>query len=306
MPLLRFLSDVYEGERQQDAAEDAARRQAEGVANAQRITQESRDAARNALLGISGDTMGPSLPSGVRQPIGLPTQGLNPLLPQPLMQQFSQAGFGDPFQNLMSGLQAGVGFTSGGFGEAIGTLNPLAAMAQPYLQEQQALLGLGGQDAQQAALSRISDPLVAEQERALLRNNAALGGVGGNVLSALAEQTRQRTQANIGDRLQQLASASTPGLNALQGLADLRLNRGLAMSELFTGAGSDLATREENLRRSLANVELGQGSELAQLAQNMGIARAGGSAFRAANPSGLSRGVSNFSQTGLDILGGLI
>lgn len=199
----------------------------------------------------------------------------------------------DPRGELLSGIQGQLGFTDVGFQGAQQTLNPLAAMAQPYLQEQQALLGMGGQDAYQQALSRVADPLAAEQERAFLRNNAALGGVGGNALSALAEQTRARTEANIGNRLAQLGSASSPALNALQNISNLRLNQGLSMADIMGGGGRDLAAQETARRQALANVELGQGSELAQLAQNLGTARAGGAAFAAQSPSPLSAGLSS-------------
>ena len=146
-----------------------------------------------------------------------------------------------------------------GFEGARETLNPLSQLAQTGVNEQFDLLGLSGQGAFNTALSRVSDPLVNEQERAFRRNSAAFGGVGGNVLSALAEQTRQRTEANIGNRLNQLAQASSPALNALQQTAAFQANQG---------------TTE-------ANTLIGQGSQLAQLSQNLGTAQAGGAAFRA-------------------------
>lgn len=221
----------------------------------------------------------------------------------------SQRQAPDPRQELLSGIQGQMDFTNTGFQGAQQTLNPLAQMAMPYLQEQQALLGMGGQDAYQQALSRVADPLAAEQERALSRNNAAFGGVGGNVLSALAEQTRARTEANIGNRLAQLGSASSPSLNALQNISNLRLNQGLSMADIMGGGGRDLAAQETARRQALANIELGQGSELAQLAQNLGTAQAGGAAFRAQNPSpltaGLTAGLNAFTgMGGMGMFGG--
>jgi hypothetical protein len=131
----------------------------------------------------------------------------------------------------------------------------------------------------------------AEQERALLRNNAALGGVGGNVLAQLAEATRARTEANIGNRLGQLSAASSPSLSALQNISNLQLNRNLRMGDTMQGAGGNLAEMEINRRQALANVELGQGSQMAQLSQNLGTAQAGGAAYAAQNAPALSQGI---------------
>lgn len=262
---------AYEGKRSRDAAKDAARQQAQGVANAQQATIDATQRARQAYMG-----------GGYSQ---------NPQMGPLSLSQLSQTQSPDPRTDYLQGVQSGLQFTNQGFGQAQETLSPLAAMAQPYLDEQYNLLGLGGDDAYQQALSRVSDPLQAEQERAILRNNAALGGVGGNILSQLADQTRSRTEANIGNRLAMLAAAGTPGLNALQQRANMQLNQGLRMGDILQGAGSGLSQMETNRRQALANIELGQGSQLAQLAQNMGTANAGGSAYAANNPSPLSQGL---------------
>ena len=210
----------------------------------------------------------------------------------------------DPRQELLGGIGGQLGFTDQGFQSSAGTLSPLAQMAMPFIDEQSALLGFGGEEARQGALGRVADPLQAEQERAFMRNNAQFGGVGGNALSALAEQTRARTEANIGNRLSQLGSAASPSLNALQQMSNLQLNRGLSMSDIMGGAGRDLASQETSRRQALANMELGQGSELAQLSQNLGTARAGGSAFAAQNPSPLSAGLNSGLNTFL-AMGGM-
>lgn len=208
----------------------------------------------------------------------------------------------EPRQDYLQGVQSGLQFTNQGYGQSMDTVSPLAALAQPYIDEQYNLLGMGGPQAYQQALGRVSDPLVAEQERALMRNSAALGGVGGNELAALADMTRSRTEANIGNRLSQLGAASSPALGALQQIANLRLNQGLNMSDIMRQSGSDLASMETNRRQALANLEFGQGSQMAQLSQNLGTARAGGSAFAAqqTNPlvQGLQAGIGGFMGAG--------
>lgn len=283
-------------------ADRAARRQAEGVRQGQQENIAATGRAREALnpsfqaAGEEERMLSDRLnafqriqsnPDTFREDLVQPIQDFQTRINQ-LQSQRTQA---TPRQDLQAGIQGQMDFTRSGFQGAESVISPLAQMAQPYLQEQQALLGLGGQQAQQDALGRVSDPLVAEQERALMRNNAALGGVGGNVLSQLAEQTRSRTEANIGQRLGQLSNANAPALNALQNISNLRLNQGLSFADIMGGGGRDLAAQETARRQALANVELGQGSELAQLAQNLGTARAGGAAFRAQSPSPLTAGV---------------
>ena len=308
---------LYEGYQQREAAEDASRRQAQGVREAQQENIQATNRARAALGGQGAvsdeqraleDQLAMTMASNPREFRGLRRGDRSPQAQSQIqnlrsdIEQFDQARMSpDPRQELLSGIQGQMDFTSTGFRGAQETLNPLASMAQPYLQEQRALLGLGGQQEYQDALSRISDPLAAEQERALLRNNAALGGVGGNVLSQLAEQTRARTEANIGNRLGQLGAASSPALNALQNISNLRLNQGLSMADIMGGGGRDLATQETARRQALANIELGQGSELAQLAQNLGTAQAGGAAFAAQNPNPITQGIAS----GINMFSGL-
>ena len=186
-------------------------------------------------------------------------------------------------ERLAQGAQAQRDVIGQTYDQAGNLISPLAGQAQQFTDEQMALLGLSGPEAMQAAMSRVSDPLVAEQERAFLRNQAALGGgvgMSGNILSALAEQTRNRTQANIGTRLNQLQSASTPALNALQQLTQQTLGRGQAMQGV-----------EREAAVAPANALLAQGGQLAQLAQNLGTARAGGAAFRAGQVSPTTQGV---------------
>lgn len=146
-----------------------------------------------------------------------------------------------------------------GFADARQTLDPIAALAQPTMQEQLALLNLQGPEAFQSALGRVSDPLVAEQERAFRRNVGALGATGGNALAQLAEMTRARSEANISNRLAQLGSVGSQGINALTQQAQLQAGGGQAVGGTIVG----------------------QRPELVQLAQNLGIAQSGGQLFRA-------------------------
>jgi hypothetical protein len=96
-------------------------------------------------------------------------------------------------------------------GENIGRLTPYTEAGRGALTEQQALLGLSGQGAQQEAYARFTESpgqafLRERQERALLRNAAAIGGLGGgNVRTALQEQAFGRAQYD---------AAAVPDFNA--------------------------------------------------------------------------------------------
>lgn len=223
------------------------------------------------------------------------------------------AGFGDALN-----------FLNTGYEDAIGTLNPLASTATQYTDEQANLLGLNGDQSYQDALSRVNDPLQAEQERAFRRNSAMFGGSGlsGNVLSALAEQTRNRTAGNIDSRVNLLGQAGSPALNALQQISQMQLSQGQDQSNLATGQAGALSgisqnftnnrgNALQNIMQMLSNLDLSQGQQLggmevdqgnvlAQLSQNMGTANAAPFAWGAQQSPW-----SNALSTGLNAFGGL-
>ena len=207
------------------------------------------------------------------------------------------------------------------FDEAGNLISPLADYAMPFFEEQRALTGMAGEQAQQAALDRASNPLINAQNQAFLRNQAALGGTGlsGNLLSGLAEQTRQQTAGNISQRLAQLQSAGSPALNALQQLSQNVINRGSAQQGVASQSGVNQSNLMGNIAQQIAaaqqqggtvagNVVLGQGSQLAQLAQNLGTAQSIGPTFRAGqvNPlvQGLQAGLGTYLGMGGTLPGG--
>lgn len=104
---------------------------------------------------------------------------------------------------------------------------PYQAAGSAALTQQQALLGLSGQDAQQQAYNQFTTSPGQQflQERAqknLLRNAAAIGGLGGgNVRNALVEQgvgfAQQDFQNQFG-RLGQLAGQGQAAVSSLGGI----------------------------------------------------------------------------------------
>lgn len=264
---------TYSARKKEQAARSASRTQAEGVANAQAETRRASEAAL------------PIIERGFQQG-----------------RQDIRLGADRASGELRQGFGAGREALQQGFGAGINTLQPIANRGLDPLNESFALLGLGGETSQAEALGRVSDPLQAEQERAFARNAAGLGAVGGNQLAELAELTRSRTEANIGNRLNQLSQAASPGLAALQQISQFQVNQGQQLSGLEQQGGIGQARILNDRAASLAqlaaqggttqgNAILSQGTQLAQLAQNRGNALAGFEAFRAQNDPAVAQGI---------------
>jgi hypothetical protein len=112
----------------------------------------------------------------------------------------------------------------------------LDVAGQRALQEQMALLGLSGQQAGEEAMTRFTESpgqkfLRDQQERALLRNASAIGGLGGgNIRTALQEQAFGRGQTQLQNRLGQLGAISGRGLQQQQlGLQEQGMSDAQAM-----------------------------------------------------------------------------
>lgn len=263
------------------------------------INDLEQDMQANPFMPAQQDSSQPVQQDGNQQ-----QSPLNQIGFQPAIDTLQQGGE-NALARLVASQEAQQSATARGYNEADTLLAPLASNAMPAYAEQGALLGMFGNDARGDALSRISDPLVDEQERALMRNFAGrAGGVGlsGNLLSALADQTRRRSEANLGTRLSQLASYSSPALNALQNLSQQRLARGQSaagiegqsaanQSNLLSQLAAQISGAQQQGGVTAANTILGQGSQLAQLSQNLGTAQAGYPAYRAQNSPALVQGL---------------
>jgi hypothetical protein len=95
------------------------------------------------------------------------------------------------------------------------------------LEQQQALAGLGGPEQQQAAFAAFAESpgqqfLRNQQERALLRNAAAIGGLGGgNVRTALQEQAFGRAQTDYANQFNRLGTIAGTGQTSTEQLGTL-------------------------------------------------------------------------------------
>lgn len=132
------------------------------------------------------------------------------------------------------------------------------------LEQQQALLGLSGQEAEQQALSQFQESpgqafLRQRQERALLRNASAIGGLGGgNVRTALQEQAAGIASTQLGDFQNRLASLTGSGQTATSNLAQLggqtAANIGAALQQAGAARASGITGQAAGFREGVGQV----------------------------------------------------
>lgn len=298
-----FVSDNFLG----GAERRAGRMQANAARRAQDLVQQNTmqalqelrgqfPQAEQALMNAYGDQLG-FLQTGqeraLGQLFGYGQQGLNAL----------SGGEQQARQDIMSG-----------YDRATANLSPFAAGGNQAYQQQLAFSGALGPEAQQRAYdSFVESPgqqyLQEQGERAVMRNAAAAGGMGGQVLQELQRQGQGLAQQDFGNYFNRLAGTAQQGqqaagqlagygaqrANTLANLASQgAANRANLLSSLGSGAsgltsqfanllssaastrGTGLANLRSQLGTSLANALIGQGSQLAGLEQDYGAAQAQG------------------------------
>lgn len=103
-------------------------------------------------------------------------------------------------------------------------LKPFQDAGVSALSQQQALLGLSGQEAQQTAFNQFAESpgqrfLRERQEKSLLRNASAIGGLGGgNVRTALQEQAAGIAQQDFQNQFSRLGQIAGQGQGAVTNL----------------------------------------------------------------------------------------
>lgn len=131
------------------------------------------------------------------------------------------------------------------------------------LEAQQALLGLLGPEAQQAAINQLQaspqyQSMLAQGEQSILANAAATGGVrGGNTQAMLAQFRPQLLSSLINQQYERLGGLTGLGAQVGQGLVGAGIQR-----ETTSGQRADLATQ--------ARAELGLGGAATQTQANLG------------------------------------
>lgn len=170
--------------------------------------------------------------------------------------------------------------------KALGGLAPFAAAGAPALEEQQALLGLRGPEAERAAIERIRGgetfkALAGQGEEALLQRASATGGLrGGNIQGALAQFRPALLSSLIDQQYGRLGGMTALGVETTGNLA--RLGQASA-----AGTGAAAQTTGANVANLLGQQGAAQaGAEIAQ-----------GKAFGAI-PAAISGGLGLFSGLG--------
>jgi hypothetical protein len=118
-------------------------------------------------------------------------------------------------------------------------LQPYADVGAPALEQQKALMGLGGAEAQQAQINQLElsplfQSLVRQGEESLLQNASATGGLrGGNTQGALAQFRPAMLNREIANRYGQLGDMINLGTGAIGSLGKARMDTGTNISNLM-------------------------------------------------------------------------
>ena len=188
------------------------------------------------------------------------------------------------------------------FDKFIELMSPYVAAGAPALEQQQALIGLKGPEAEQAAIEAIaSSPqlqaLAQQGEQAMLQQASATGGLrGGNIQAALAQFRPQLLQQLIEQRYGRLGGMTglgvesssiqgQQGLNVASNIGNLLLGKGAAQ------AGSVIAQGGAQRQGFADFLQLGGISAITgALGKIGGLFGGGGTAGSAAAGGGFSAG----------------
>lgn len=127
-------------------------------------------------------------------------------------------------------------------------LGPIREAGAGALAAQQALLGLSGQEAQQAAFAGLQESpgqkfIRDRQQKALLRRSGAIGGLGGgNVRTALQEQAAGFAQQDIQNQFGRLGQIAGQGQAAATNLGQFGAQASGNVSSLLQQGGAARAS----------------------------------------------------------------
>jgi len=174
-----------------------------------------------------------------------------------------------PLQGAAAGIGAATQTGLGLIEQGIDPLTGFSTGGQQAFDLQSALLGAQGPEAQAAAFEQFQQSpgqqfLQEEQERATIRNAAAIGGLGGgNVRQELQRRALGRAEQAFDTRISQLGGLAGQGLQAAGQVGQLQ------------AVGADLAQRgavaQGNVAALASGIESDLGINLAQLEQSTGI-----------------------------------
>jgi hypothetical protein len=151
---------------------------------------------------------------------------------------------------------------------AIGGLQPYAAAGAPALEQQQALIGLRGPAAQQAAIAAIEQGAgfqaqVRQGEEAILQGASATGGLrGGNVQAALGQFRPQMLEREIALQYGRLGGLTNLGQTTTQNIAQLGQSSAAGTASAGLQTGARIAGLEGQIGSAQAGGELASGRAL--------------------------------------------
>ena len=179
---------------------------------------------------------------------------------QQLLAPYVQAGGGAlgayaPYQ------QAGAG--------ALPTLQQYAQAGAPALEQQQALIGLKGPEAQRQAIAGIEggqqfQALSRQGENALLQNASATGGLrGGNIQGALGQFRPQLLNELINQQYGRLGGLAAQGGTVAQNLASSGLSATGELARIGQASAAGVGTAGSQTGANIANLLGNQGAATA-------------------------------------------
>ena len=146
---------------------------------------------------------------------------------------------GKAAQAQQAGAQQGIEEQRRQFDEIQRLLAPYVAAGQPALQQQQALLGLQGQEAQQQAIQGVEESpllqaLTRQGEEAMLQNASATGGLrGGNLQAALAQFRPAMLQQALDQQYARLGGMTSLGQQSAVGVGNAGMATGANVAGLL-------------------------------------------------------------------------
>lgn len=170
-------------------------------------------------------------------------------------------------------------------------LAPYVQAGQPALQAQQALLGLGGPEAQQEAIAGLeSSPmfqaLARQGEEAMLQQASATGGLrGGNIQAALAQFRPQMLARAIEEQYGRLGGMTALGQQSAAGVGAAGMQTGQAVAGLLGQQGAARAGGTMGRAAPFVNM-FNLPAQFVGLQMGMGKTPGFGSLFGGAQPAG--------------------
>jgi hypothetical protein len=159
--------------------------------------------------------------------------------------------------------------------EGQAALQPYRAMGEELINPLMGLSGARGQEAFDAAAveSPYTRYLQEQGERAVTRNSAALGGLGGgNVMLELQRQGQGLASQGLQQQFQNMSGLMGQGVNAAQGAASLSGSGAGSLGSLYQGQANALGGLFQGQANALGSLAQGAGNTQWSAGQTMGNA----------------------------------